>query len=194
MSDRREQILEAALLLANESGPGALSVRAVAERAGIGASTLRYYFPAQSDLAFAVSERMMLRTVPDLNIEDSSLPPHRRLAECAMQFLPPSSDEAPYQVSAWAEQIGAGFGLNAGEASRRLLERLYRLGIGRFEAWLGVLAAEGYVDEGEVAEAASILSAACDGFMLQLAAGEADLEQVRERLEALCILIVHGEH
>ena len=111
-----------------------------------------------------------------------------------MQFLPPSSDEAPYQVSAWAEQIGAGFGLNAGEASRRLLERLYRLGIGRFEAWLGVLAAEGYVDEGEVAEAASILSAACDGFMLQLAAGEADLEQVRERLEALCILIVHGEH
>ena len=193
MSDRREQILEAALQLASESGPGALSVRAVAERAGIGASTLRYYFPAQSDLAFAVSERMMLRTVPDLNIEDSSIPPQQRLAECAMQFLPPSADEAPYAVSAWVEQIGTGFGLNAGEASRRLLERLYRLGIGRFEAWLGVLAAEGHVDEGEVAEAASILSAACDGFMLQLAAGEADLEQVRERLETLCALIVHSE-
>lgn len=194
MSDRREQILEAALQLANESGPGALSVRAVAERAGIGASTLRYYFPAQSDLAFAVSERMMLHTVPDLDIEDSSLPPQQRLVECAMQFLPPSADEAPYLVSVWAEQIGEGFGLKAGETSRRLLERLYRLGIGRFEAWLGVLASEGHLDEGEVAEAASILSAACDGFMLQLAAGEADLEEVRSRLERLCALIVPGEH
>ena len=193
MTDRREQILEAALQLAHESGPGALSVRAVAERAGIGASTLRYYFPAQSDLAFAVSERMMLRTIPDLNIEDSSLPPQQRLTECAMQFLSPSADEVSHLVSAWAEQIGAGFGPGAGEASRRLLERLYRLGIGRFEAWLGVLAAEGHVDEGEVAETASILSAACDGFMLQLAAGEVDLEQVRTRLEKLCTLIVHGE-
>ena len=74
------------------------------------------------------------------------------------------------------------------------MERLYRLGIGRFEAWLGVLASEGHVDEGEVVQAASILSAACDGFMLQLAAGEVDLEQVRSRLERLCALIVPGEH
>lgn len=140
------------------------------------------------------SERMMLHTVPDLNIEDSSLPPRQRLVECAMQFLPPSADEAPYLVSVWAEQIGAGFGLGADETSRHLLERLYRLGIGRFEAWLGVLASEGHVDEGEVVQAASILSAACDGFMLQMAAGEVDLEQVRSRLERLCALIVPGEH
>ena len=135
----------------------------------------------------------MQRTIPDLNIEDSSLPPQQRLTECAMQFLPPSADEVSHLVSAWAEQVGRGFGLKADEAPRRLLERLYRLGIGRFETWLGALAAEGHVAEEDIDGFASLLAGACDGFMLQLAAGEIDLEQVRTRLEKLCTLIVHGE-
>ena len=40
-----EQILEAARSVIAESGVAALSVRTVAARAGIGASTLRYHFP-----------------------------------------------------------------------------------------------------------------------------------------------------
>ncbi|MDN6530034.1 MAG: TetR/AcrR family transcriptional regulator, partial [Brevibacterium sp.] len=44
---RRDDIITAAIRLAEQSPPGQtnLSVRAVAREAGIGASTLRHYFP-----------------------------------------------------------------------------------------------------------------------------------------------------
>ena len=54
LDTRREEIVLAAADLAAERGLSAVTVRAVAARAGIGASTLRHYFPTQSELYHAM--------------------------------------------------------------------------------------------------------------------------------------------
>lgn len=186
MSERREQIIAAAVELAQERGLPSVSVRAAAERAGIGASTLRYYFPTQRELARAVTERMLASAVPDLNIRDSSIPADRRLAECLLQYLPQEAESAAPLTSAWAEAIGRAFGMDADEASEQLMVTMYEASLSHVEAWLAVLADEGAIAESEIPAAASLLSAAADGFMLQLAAGAVTLDQVRDRLLRLC--------
>ena len=89
VTDRREEIIQAAIELAQKEGPKAATVRAVAQHVGIGASTLRYYFPTQGDLGRAVAERLISSATPDLNIRDSSQPPHEWLTECIIQFCLP---------------------------------------------------------------------------------------------------------
>lgn len=89
---RREQILSAALGILDEEGVEAVSVRAVAAKAGIGASTLRHYFPTHRSLLDALATHFTNTALSNCNIEDESIPATERLTECLMQFLPPNSD------------------------------------------------------------------------------------------------------
>ncbi|MBC2681407.1 TetR/AcrR family transcriptional regulator [Corynebacterium anserum] len=85
---RREEIIEAARSIMAEAGIEAMSVRNVAARAGIGASTLRYYFPSHQELLDAVASDAMIGILQDCRIHDQSLPADERLIECLAQFLP----------------------------------------------------------------------------------------------------------
>ncbi len=51
------------------------------------------------------SERMMLHTVPDLNIEDSALPPQQRLVECTVNTDGPYGDFTGH-IAVKSEKIG----------------------------------------------------------------------------------------
>ncbi|MBD8020942.1 TetR/AcrR family transcriptional regulator [Brevibacterium gallinarum] len=188
MADRREQIVEAALELVESGGPGAASVRAVAERAGIGASTLRYYFPTQSALMRAVAERAYSREVPDLDIANSSRDPAERLTECMLQFLPHDDESTRSLLGIWVTQMSNAFGPEADDSSTRMLSRLYEIGLARIESWLHVLAAEGHLAEVDIPDRASLLSAACDGLMPQFGATDLELtlDAARRRLRWLC--------
>ena len=90
---RREEIIEAARSIMAEAGIEAMSVRNVAARAGIGASTLRYYFPSHQDLLDAVATDAMIGMLQDCQIHDQNLPPNERLIECLAQFLPISDEQ-----------------------------------------------------------------------------------------------------
>lgn len=84
---QREDILQAAIDLATREGIGALSVRKVAAASGIGATTLRNYFPTQGDLAVAVVVELSNGGPVDGDIADASRPPLDRLAGVLDQLL-----------------------------------------------------------------------------------------------------------
>ncbi|QTV79795.1 TetR/AcrR family transcriptional regulator [Microbacterium sp. NIBRBAC000506063] len=88
MVDRRKQILAAARELAATGGLAAVSVRSVATRAGIGASTLRHYFPTQQELHDAVLGATFDANLRDLRIAETAVSAEDRLVECLWQFLP----------------------------------------------------------------------------------------------------------
>ncbi|MGW9405860.1 TetR family transcriptional regulator [Arthrobacter sp. NPDC055585] len=89
---RPESQLHAAEALVAKGGFTAASVRAVAARAGIGASTMRYWFPSQEALSTAIAQSALTLELRDERITDQPLPPAERLAEFLMQFLPVDED------------------------------------------------------------------------------------------------------
>lgn len=56
MSDRREKILETALVLFNEKGIDGVTTRDIAKVLKISQGNLTYYFPAKSDIVFALTQ------------------------------------------------------------------------------------------------------------------------------------------
>lgn len=138
---RKEEIIQAALELVNESGVDAMSVRNVAARAGIGASTLRYYFPTHRDLVNAVANAVTVDTLGDLRIHDASVSARERLAECLCQFLPQSEAQMPVLeglVTVYATCFKDG----------RVIGSPHLAGVGiatreKVAGWLTVLAKEG---------------------------------------------------
>ena len=193
MADRREEIIQAAIELAQKEGPKAATVRAVAQHAGIGASTLRYYFPTQSDLGRAVAERLISSATPDLNTRDSSRPPHERLAECMIQFLPPTDESVEAMVSAWVAQMARLYDPQSGEGSAQMMTRLYEVGLGRITGWLQALAQEGHIDEADTPRAASVLSASCDGLMFQLGAKALTLDEAKSHVTWLSATVLQSK-
>lgn len=193
MADRREEIIQAAIELAQKEGPKAATVRAVAQHAGIGASTLRYYFPTQSDLGRAVAERLISSATPDLIIRDSSRPPHERLAECMIQFLPPTDESVEAMVSAWVAQMARLYDPQSGEGSAQMMTRLYEVGLGRITGWLQALAQEGHIDEADIPRAASVLSASCDGLMFQLGAKALTLDEAKSHVTWLSATVLQSK-
>lgn len=164
--DRRASILAAASELLKQRGPGSLSVRNVAAAAGIGASTLRHYFPTQADLQVALAADVFRREVVDLRIADTSAPAAERLAECFEQFLP--SDEAGVaQLASWISSYAAAVGLEALEPQRRLLEVLEAEARILIDGWLAVLAGEDALKV-DAARARVLLQALLDGLALSL--------------------------
>jgi AcrR family transcriptional regulator len=166
MSDRREEILTAARALAADRGLSGLSVRAVAAAAGIGASTLRHYFPSQRDLYDALVAESLDAQLDDLRIGDASLPPDERLVACLWQFLRlPEGQPA----EAWLVTMAAMADPAAPPESRRVWGSLVRRGRDRVAQWLRVLETEGVLGSGDVERAARLLLTVVDGIALGLA-------------------------
>ena len=164
---RRDDIISAAIRLAEQSAPGqaSLSVRAVAKEAGIGASTLRHYFPTQTDLHEAIARSSMDTAVQDFSIMDSSLDPAERLFECCAQFLP-THEHRDMQLELWFTMHLSALGPDRRAVSRRLLEYGHDFTYECLHRWLGVLAAEGHIEAAEVPPASIAMFTMLDGLAL----------------------------
>ncbi|TSI19721.1 TetR/AcrR family transcriptional regulator [Brevibacterium aurantiacum] len=164
---RRDDIISAAIRLAEASPPGqaTLSVRAVAKEAGIGASTLRHYFPTQTDLHEAIARSSMDTAVQDFSIADPTLDPAERLYECCAQFLP-THEHRDMQLELWFTMHLSALGPDQRAVSRRLLEYGHDFTYVCLQRWLGILAAEGHIDPAEVAPLSTAMFTMLDGLAL----------------------------
>ncbi|GAA1645965.1 TetR/AcrR family transcriptional regulator [Actinoplanes couchii] len=145
----REKIAEAARRLAMTDGLGALSVRAVAREAGVGATTLRHYFPAQIDLYHAVATYHVQSLVSDLSITDETLDPQQRLYDCLAQFLPPA-EHPRATLESWFELHRLAFAPDATTAIRTSVSSAHQVSWGILHRWLTVLADQGHLPAGRV--------------------------------------------
>lgn len=166
-TDRREQIVDAALALVREGGLGAASVRATAARAGLGASTLRYYFPTQSELNQAVAARLMAVQFDDHRIHDRDVDPVERLIECLAQFLPAADDEIA-QLVGWLDLVHGAVTQGEDSLHAQLFAGFARVTRERVTAWLTQLASEGHLAHDEVERAVTDLLVRIDGLSLAI--------------------------
>ncbi|MGW6599451.1 TetR family transcriptional regulator [Streptomyces sp. NPDC055036] len=141
-ADKRQHILDVATRLAGTDGLSGLSVRSVAAAAGMGATTLRAYFPSQALLYRAVAERLVSHVLSDDRIQDVSLAPADRLYASLRQFLPGAADRHS-SLMMWFELLTLALGPDANE---EVLEMVLS---GRDESvviatrWFTLLAADG---------------------------------------------------
>ena len=167
MTSRRDQILHAANELIAEGGLDALSVRSTAARAGIGASTLRHYFPTQQALFDAVVAASFNAELDDLRIAEPGVPAGERLLECLVQFLPPD-DSHVHQLLSWLGMYSAALGPERTEQSGRALISLTALGRTRVVHWLEVLRDQDELRHPDVSRHVTLLLTHLDGLCLAL--------------------------
>lgn len=164
---KRDDIIAAAIRLAEGAEPGQanLSVRAVAQEAGVGASTLRHYFPTQSDLHEAVARKSIDTVINDFSIADSTITPVDRLYECCAQFLP-THEHRDIQLEVWFSMHLRALGPESRAVSRRLLEHGHVVTYDSMHRWLDRLADEKHIAPDEVAPIAKALFTTVDGIAL----------------------------
>ncbi|MFB6436957.1 TetR/AcrR family transcriptional regulator [Streptomyces sp. NPDC056411] len=162
---RQEEILAAALRLTYEQGVGALSVRSVAAAAGVGATTLRHYFPSQADLYQAVASRLVTNVLGDLDITDDSRDPAARLYDCLAQFVP-QPNEQMQALTGWAELHRLALGGDAGVVE--ILKSGRRASKEALLRWFGVLADQGHVAPADVDAHVTHALTLIDGLNLDL--------------------------
>jgi AcrR family transcriptional regulator len=163
----RERILEAATAMMRE-GADRLSVRAVATRAGVGASTLRHHFPTQRDLLNAALTSTFETAMPDDRIRDTSVPARERLRECLWRLLEPfgTVDEAR---AVWEDLLRAFSGSDAKPEARAGYQVLVSQAEQRVGAWLAILEAEGELPPGDTARRTHFLLTVVDGLSIERA-------------------------
>lgn len=167
MVDRRTQIINAARDLMSESGAPALSVRAVARRAGIGASTLRHYFPTQQALYDATLGSALDHQLSDHRISDTGISPRQRLTECLQQFLvPPTEDEISRQQ--WLATLTTMVDPAGDPDRRRAWHSLNNAARRRVTDWVRILDSEGHLSR-DIDRTVRFLLTLVDGISLGLA-------------------------
>lgn len=172
--ERRERILSAAAALLAEGGTERLTVRSVAEAAGIGMGTLRHYFPNQKSLHDAVILSLVDDETKDFRIQDTQVPASERLEECVLQFLP-SPDESAHLLDVWFGMYRVGLDPQGAPFARQFLEVSTTRTRQRLREWLGVLAAEGHLDSSAIGNHVLHLSALISGACLEMVTPGAEM-------------------
>ncbi|MGI5502296.1 TetR/AcrR family transcriptional regulator [Lentzea sp. CA-135723] len=161
----REELVRAALRLVNTSGFGALSVRGVAREAGVGATTLRHYFPSQAALHLAVTTELVASLLTDLAIEDDTEDPAVRLYDCLLQFLPEPDQEISLRDN-WFDLNCSALAPNAPATLRNVLKAGHEASVAAVRRWLSTLAAQGHLADEDVDDQAAHLLALINGLHL----------------------------
>jgi len=157
----RDRIIAAATDMMQEGAPR-LSVRAVAARANVGASTLRHHFPTQRDLINAALTATYDAAIPDERIRDTTVPARERLRECLWRLIEPFGDSEAarkiwtglFETFAVAEtdaNTREGYAVIVAQAERRV------------GAWLAILEDEGVLPPGDNGRRADLLLTVVDG-------------------------------
>lgn len=100
---RRDDLIAAALAVMAESGPGAMTVRTIARRAGISAGLIRHHFRSKEDLVRAAFAAMMDRMTETTRAVAAGHPtdPRRAIAALVSSSLRPPVME-PDRIGQWA--------------------------------------------------------------------------------------------
>jgi AcrR family transcriptional regulator len=167
MENTRDRILASVTEMMRE-GAERLSVRAVAAHAGVGASTLRHYFPTQRDLINAALTATYDAAMPDERIRDTSVPPRERLRECLWRLFEPfgTTDEA-FEV--WQSVFRAFPGSETTPDARAGYEVIVAQAERRVGAWLAILEAEGVLAPGDTVRRTHLLLTVVDGLSIERA-------------------------
>ncbi len=163
----REKIVDAATEIIRAGGDRP-SVRAVAARAGVGASTLRHYFPTQRALLDAALTVLYTEAMPDARIRDSSVPARERLLECLWVLLEPFSTEEQARMT-WRTVYESFLAPDATDQAREGYLVLVRQAQRRVESWLAILESEGALTPGDTPARSRFLMAVIDGIALDRA-------------------------
>ncbi len=87
--DRRDQILAAVLACLGEGGFDAVSMRAVAQGAGVPLGSLHYYFRSKEDMVGAALARSVEELIADIVRDvDETAPPRARLRSLVVDAMP----------------------------------------------------------------------------------------------------------
>jgi len=167
MESTRDRILASVTEMMRD-GAERLSVRAVAAHAGVGASTLRHYFPTQRDLINAALTATYDAAMPDERIRDTSVPPRERLRECLWRLFEPFGTlEDAFET--WLALFRAFPGANTTPDARAGYEVIAAQAERRVGAWLAILEAEGVLAPGDNARRTHFLLALVDGLSIERA-------------------------
>ncbi|WP_268958112.1 TetR/AcrR family transcriptional regulator [Occultella kanbiaonis] len=160
----RDRIIAAATAMMQEGAPR-LSVRAVAARAGVGASTLRHHFPTQRDLVNATLTATYDAAMPDERIRDTTVPARERLRGCLQRLLDPFA--APTEArEVWANLLRTFAAADADPKTEAAYGVLVDHAERRIAAWLAILEEEGVLLPGDIARRADFLLTVVDGLSI----------------------------
>ena len=168
MESTRDRILASVAAMMRD-GAERLSVRAVAAHAGVGASTLRHYFPTQRDLINAALTATYDAAMPDERIRDTSVAPRERLRECLWRLFEPFgvSDADAFEV--WQSLFRAFPGADTTPDARAGYDLIVAQAERRVGAWLAILEAEGALAPGDTARRTHLLLTVVDGLSIERA-------------------------
>ena len=164
----REHILDTAAHMVEDDPDSRLSVRTVANRAGVGVGTLRHHFPTQRELVDAVLARVYERAMPDDRIHDEAVPPRDRLVQNLARMIDGvgTGDDAR---RAWSDIHSTFIALSADEGTRSSYSLLHAGASRRIESWLATLVGQGALPAGDNTRRAEFLLAVVDGLSLHRA-------------------------
>ena len=168
----RDRIIAAATAMMQEGAPR-LSVRAVAARAGVGASTLRHHFPTQRDLVNAALTATYDAAMPDERIRETSMPPRERLRECLRRLLDPFGTPAEAR-DVWTNLLHTFAEAEADAKTRAAYDVLVDHAERRIRAWLAILEEEGVLPPGDNVRRTDFLLTVVDGLSIARALPPSD--------------------
>lgn len=187
---RRDEIIKAARKVALNQGVQHVSVRKVAAEAGIGASTLRYYFPTSKDLFAAIAESDLGDFVTSEGLKGSSASPHERFAEALAQFLP-ENDAHLGQLEQMLTSYQVAF--DAGKlVGHDVVRESASKGVAIVESWLRELEEQGAALRMDTRSGAELALTVVNGLAIDLItrAPEFKMSDARERLIQVASIIV----
>ena len=158
-----------------------LSVRSVAARAGVGASTLRHYFPSQKALMETVFTALYDEALPDERMRDTTIAPRDRLIESLWQMLEPVGTPVVAR-DVWVTLFHTFIGPEATEDARKGYLVLVRHAEQRIVAWLEMLEAEGALVPGDNIQRTRFLLTVTDGLSIERALPMDNTHIAHERL------------
>ncbi|MBB4689083.1 TetR/AcrR family transcriptional regulator [Amycolatopsis jiangsuensis] len=166
-ADKRQHILDVATRLAGTDGLRGLSVRSVASAAGIGATTLRAYFPSQALLYQAVAEQLVSFALSDDPIHDTSKPPVDRLYASLRQFLPVPANRRG-SLLLWLELLTLALGPDANDEVLQMMLSGREESVAIARRWFTALAEDGCTLRDTPEALAGRFSTLVDGLQLGL--------------------------
>ncbi|SFD98859.1 transcriptional regulator, TetR family [Actinopolyspora alba] len=186
----RDRIIAAAAVMISEDAGARLSVRAVAERAGVSTGSLRHHFPTQRALQDAVLARVYDEVVSDDRIHDRTVPARERLIDCLRLVLTPAVGEQARE--SWITVFRTFIVPEQTDEIRAAYLGMEREGQRRVEYWLSVLVEEGALAEGDNTRRARFLCTVLNGLSIEraLPAEESILRSEAETLHTAvdCVL------
>lgn len=150
----------------SEGAGAALSVRAVAERAGVSTGSLRHHFPTQRALMDAMLKVIFDLVLPEAGFRDTAIPPRDRLLGCVQGLLvPPDSTRGARE--AWLTVHERYIASEPTQAMRAEYQAMQREVVRRVEGCLNVLVEEGALPAGDTTRRARFLLTLANGVSIE---------------------------